>query len=331
MLYWLLRNYSLSDIFYALWNMPRRNLLYAGAACAAGYLTLSFYDYMALRYIGQSGKVAWWKWMLAGLLGFAISNNAGNAWATGGAIRYRLYTRWRIRAADIVKILTFNGFTYFLGAVAIVVGGYFLVPGSMFRGSVGANVGITGLFFFCAAALGAYFALTALFQGKTVHVGSIGFKIPRTRVALLQMVVGIMDSAFAGMVLYFCMRHFVDVPFTVFIGVFVIAQSAGVFAPVPGGIGVFEGIIMLAMPNVENHAALFGALIAYRVIYYAIPLVGMGGLFVLYEYTLRARMKRWLAEAEHAKWLERTRAATAKVRDKISHIPRPHLPKFRKQ
>ncbi|MBR5566581.1 MAG: UPF0104 family protein, partial [Alphaproteobacteria bacterium] len=138
MLYWQLREYSLSDIAHAVLDIPFTNLVAACVACLAGYLALSLYDYLALNYVG--GRVAWWKWMLAGMLGFAISNNAGHAVVSGGAIRYRLYTRWRIRGGDIVKMLTISGFTYFLGASAIVVIGYFLVPREIFDGSVGVGM-----------------------------------------------------------------------------------------------------------------------------------------------------------------------------------------------
>jgi len=330
MLYWQLRNYSFMDILRALWHIPHKNLVYAALACLSGYTVLSFYDYLALRYVHQSHKVGWWKWMLAGMLGFAISNNAGTAVVSGGAIRFRLYTRWRIKAPDIVKMVVFSGFTYFLGAVSIMVAGYFMVPRDLFAASVGANIGISALFLFCAAALGAYYAGTLFFQGKKIHIGDMDFRIPQFRMALAQMMTGMLDSIMAALVLYFCLSHVIDIPFTTFVGLFVIAQTAGIFSQVPGGIGVFESIIMLAMPNVDNPAVLFGSLLAFRVIYYLLPLIGMGGMFLFYENTLRARMKRWLAEAEHAKWLERTRAATAKVREKISHLPHPHLPKFRK-
>lgn len=145
MLWWQLREYSLSDIIRALISIPWTNLIAACLACLAGYVALSLYDYLALRYIGA--RVSWWKWMLAGMLGFAISNNAGNAVVSGGAIRYRLYTRWRIRGGDIVKMITFSGFTYFLGCSAIVILGYFLVPPEILNRSVGASIGINTLFF----------------------------------------------------------------------------------------------------------------------------------------------------------------------------------------
>ncbi|MDR1361287.1 MAG: lysylphosphatidylglycerol synthase domain-containing protein [Rickettsiales bacterium] len=313
MLYWQLRNYSLYDIARALWHIPFINLVWASIACLTGYIALSFYDFLALRYIGK--MVAWWKWMLAGMLGFAISNNAGHAVVSGGAIRYRLYTRWRIRAGEIVKILTFNGFTYFLGCAAIMICGYFMVPHDLFSSSIGASIGIHGLFLFCCASLGAYFAMTAFFAKKTIKIGELHFAVPTTRQAIFQMTLGLIDSALAGLVLYFCLIPFVELPFTMFIGIFVIAQTAGVFSQVPGGIGVFESIFLLALPGDVARADIFGALLAFRIIYYVIPLIGAGGLFLLYENLLRARMKRWLAEAK---------AATDKLK---SHIPKlPKLP-----
>lgn len=298
MLWWQLRNYTFYDIFSALTSIPVFNLLAACAACIAGYLTLSLYDYLALRYVG--GKVTWWKWMLAGMLGFAISNNAGNAVVSGGAIRYRLYTRWRIPGTDILKMITISGITYFLGCAAILLIGYFLIPDALLEKSVGASVGVNALFFICLSALIIYFAMTLFFHNKSIKLGEIKFQVPTTKMAFYQMLLGIADSVLAGLVLYFCLIPFVpNIPFTTFIGLFVVAQATGVFSQVPGGIGVFESIFLLVLPDSVDKADIFGALLAYRIIYYLIPLIGMGGLFFIYENYLRNRMKRWLEEAKH--------------------------------
>ena len=309
MLWWQLRGYSLSDIAHAILDIPLRNLIMACVACFAGYVALSLYDYLALHYVG--GRVTWWKWMLAGMLGFAISNNAGHAVVSGGAIRYRLYTRWRIRGGDILKMLTISGFTYFLGASAIVVIGYFLVPREMFDNSVGLSMGLNTLFIFCAAMLLTYFAVTVIFHKKSIKIGQIKFQIPSTRMALTQTILGITDSVLAGLVLYFCMIPLVEIPFGIFIGLFVIAQTTGVFSQVPGGIGVFETVFLMALPDTIDKANIFGALLAYRIIYYVLPLIGVGGLFFIYERWLRARMKRWLNEAKEK---------TNEIRTKIKHI-----------
>lgn len=296
MLWWQLRNYSPRDIFHAIASIPWVNLVAACVACFLGYLALSLYDYLALNYVGESKKVTWWKWMLAGMLGFAISNNAGHAALSGGAIRYRLYTRWRIRGGDIVKMLTISGFTYFLGAAAIVVISYFLIPREMLgdAGGVGLNV----LFIGCAAAILAYFAMTTVFHGKDIRIAKIKFQVPSTKMALLQTGLGITDSVLAGLVLYFCMSPFVNISFGTFIGLFAIAQTTGVFSQVPGGIGVFESVFLIAMPETVDKASVFGAILVYRIIYYVLPLIGVGGLFFIYENWLRARMKRWVEEAK---------------------------------
>jgi len=180
---------------------------------------------------------------------------------------------------------------------------------------LGLSIGMHGLFVFCVAALGAFYAMTVLFRNKTVRIGELDFKVPSTKTGFSQMLLGMLDSLLAGLVLYFCISHFADVPFTTFIGIFVIAQTAGVFSQVPGGLGVFESIIMLTLPGVENPASLFGALLAYRIIYFLLPLIGAGGMFFAYENWLRARMKKWLEEAKA----------------RMPHIPRPHLPKLGKK
>lgn len=296
MLWWQLHEYSVKDIIYALLAIPWANLILACIACLAGYLTLSLYDFLALKYVG--GRVSWWKWMLAGILGFAISNNAGNAVVSGGAIRYRLYTRWRISGGDIVKMLTFSGFTFFLGCSAILILGYFLVPSALLDKSVGASLGINTLFIICSAAVLAYFAATLFFSKKSIKIGKLKFQVPTTKTAFLQMLLGATDSILAGLVLYFCLLPFVHIPFGTYIGLFVIAQTTGIFSQVPGGIGVFETIFLLALPDTIDKADIFGALLAYRIIYYLLPLIGAGGLFFIYENWLRTRMKRWLAEAK---------------------------------
>ena len=322
MLWYQLRNYSLYDIAHTMLSIPIPNLVMACVACLAGYFALSLYDFLALHYVGEAKKVVWWKWMLAGMLGFAISNNAGHAVVSGGAIRYRLYTRWRIRGGDIVKMLTISGITYTLGCAAIVVIGYFLIPTDFFEQSVGTNIGLNALFIGCLSAIVAYFAATIIFHKKSIKIGQLHFDIPTTKMALLQMVLGVVDGMLAGLVLYSCIRPFWDIPFGTYIGLFIVAQNTGVFSQVPGGIGVFESIFLIAVPDTVDKAAIFGALLAYRIIYYVLPLIGVGGLFFIYERWLRAHIKRILAEAK---------SQMANVKDKIEHIPHPHIPRKREK
>ena len=243
---------------------------------------------MALKYIGR--KLAAWKWILVGFIGFSISNNAGHAVVSGGAVRYRLYTRWRFKANEIVKMVTFSGFTYLFACFALIVLGYLLTPShALGAGSMSAfTTHIVTLL--SAIGLLGYFALT-LFYKKPIHLKKLQFKIPSFKMALAQVVLGSADIILAALVLYFALIPFVQIPFDVFIGVFIIAQVLGVFSQVPGGLGVFEGLFMAILPGDNNVAHLFGALIAYRIIYYLLPLLVSTVILGVYEARLHQKRK----------------------------------------
>jgi phosphatidylglycerol lysyltransferase len=55
-------------------------------------------------------------------------------------------------------------------------------------------------------------------------------------------------------------------------GIYVIATWAGLISHVPGGVGVFEAVMILLLPNAPQEQ-LIAALLAYRAIYYILPLI----------------------------------------------------------
>lgn len=280
MLYVQLSRYNLSDIKNALLSIPEHNLALACLASFFGYVALSSYDYLALRYIGR--HLAPWKWIFAGFIGFSVSNNAGHAVVSGGAIRYRLYTRWRFHASEIVRMVTFSGFTYLFACFFLVILGYFLTPDHAFAGGSVSKATTLIVTIISAIGLALYFGAT-FFYKKPIIIKDIEFDIPSFRMALAQVFLGSADILLASLVLYFSLIAFVDIPFDIFIGVFIIAQVLGVFSQVPGGLGVFEGLFMLIIPGEHDKLYLFGALIAYRIIYYLLPLVISGIVLVSYE------------------------------------------------
>ena len=265
MLYHQLSKYDFADIQNAVLSIPGKNLLMAAAASFLGYVALSSYDFLAIRYIGR--KLSPLKWIFAGFIGFSVSNNAGHAVVSGGAIRYRLYTRWRFHASDIVKMVTFSGFTYLVACFFLIILGYFLTPDHAFgEGSI-SHMTTLIITIVSAAGLVLYFG-ASLFYKKPIMIKDVAFEIPSFKMALAQ----------------------------VFIGVFIIAQVLGVFSQVPGGLGVFEGLFMYIIPGEHNQVLLFGALVAYRVIYYLFPLVISGILLLTYEGYLRYIKSRRLLE-----------------------------------
>jgi hypothetical protein len=64
-----------------------------------------------------------------------------------------------------------------------------------------------------------------------------------------------------------------SVGFNHFLSVYLLAKTVGLISHVPGGLGVFESVVRLLLPVDSSSAGVFGALLAYRVLYYLLPLV----------------------------------------------------------
>lgn len=280
MLYKQLSQYQMSDIKSALMSIPSTNLIYACISSFLGYIALSSYDYLALRYIKH--KVSAWKWIFAGFIGFSVSNNAGHAIVSGGAIRYRLYTRWRIKAGEIVKMVTFSGFTYLVACFFLIIIGYVITPDHAFGDGTASKITTAVVALGSLVGLVIYLTASVLYK-KSIDIKGIKLKMPNIKMSLAQIFIGSIDILMASLVLYFTLIHFIDIPFNTFIGAYIIAQILGVYSQVPGGLGVFELVFSNIIPGTENQVMLFGALIAYRIIYYLLPLIISAIALISYE------------------------------------------------
>ncbi len=281
MIYRQLSKYTLEELKDAIFNIPRLNLVYAGLASFLGYIALSTYDYLALKYIKK--KMQAWKWILTGFIGFSVSNNAGHAIVSGGAVRYRFYSRWGVSAGDIVKMVTFSGFTYLIACFFLIILGYVMTPEHAFGGNSSTKISTFITMVLSVIGLGIYF-WASIYYKKSVTIKGVKFKMPRFKLALEQMIIGSLDIVMASLVLYSVLICFVEIDFMTFMGAFIIAQVLGVYSQVPGGLGVFELVFSNILPGQDNQAILFGALIAYRIIYYLLPLVISGVVLFIYEY-----------------------------------------------
>ena len=262
-------------------NIPNANLCYALAASFLGYIALSTYDYLALKYINK--KIEAWKWILTGFIGFSVSNNAGHAIVSGGAVRYRFYSRWGFNPASIVKMVTFSGFTYLIACFFLLIIGYVMTPSHAFGGNESTQLSTFITMILSVIGISIYF-WASIFYKKSVLIKGIKFRMPKPKLAVEQMLIGSIDIVMAALVLYFVLICFVEIDFMTFMGAFIIAQVLGVYSQVPGGLGVFELVFSNILPGENNQAILFGALIAYRIIYYLLPLIVSGIVLFIYEY-----------------------------------------------
>ena len=109
-----MRDIDLDEVVAALRAKSIREVVIAGGFVLAGYVTLTFYDFFALRTIGRNAvpyRIA----ALASFTSYTIGHNLGATVFTGGAIRFRIYSAWGLSIIDVAKIAFVTGLTFWLG------------------------------------------------------------------------------------------------------------------------------------------------------------------------------------------------------------------------
>src|SRR5262245_29530423 len=260
--------------------IPAPRLLLAPACTIAGYLLLTGYDALALRHIGKS--VPYRRTSLASFIAYALSNNVGFAMLSGAAVRYRLYSAWGLAGWEIVSVIAFCSLTFWVGFLAVGGAVFLLEPLAI---PAGARLPIHSLHPLGAVLLlllGAYLAVCAL-RRRPVKVRSAELAVPAPRLALLQLILSSLDWLIAGSVLYVLLPGGAAVSFPQLLGVFLLAQICGLASQVPGGLGVFETVVLLMLAGSAPAPAILGALLAYRAIYYLLPLAAAAGFLAAHE------------------------------------------------
>jgi phosphatidylglycerol lysyltransferase len=248
-------------------SVPPAALALAGVLTFLNYLILTGYDQLAFVYIRR--PIARWQIAMASFVGYAIANNVGFALLSGTSARYRFYSRWGLSGEDISRVVLFYSSTYWLGLN--VVGGWALAGGEIqgIDAYVPAALArLTGWLFIASACA---YPLFVLLRRTPVCVGGVRIELPSMGLVGSQFLLSLLDWVLASAVLY------VLVPsprpdFLYFLGAFLAAQLVALISHVPGGLGVFESLMILLLQMPAAHV--LPALALFRVIYYLVPLGG---------------------------------------------------------
>src|SRR5436305_9297347 len=119
----------------------------------------------------------------------------------------------------------------------------------------------------------AAFLVASFLRQRPFTFKGLEFAVPRPPMAAAQIAIASLDWAFAATVLYALLPSEWNITFFHFLGVFLFAQVAGLLSHVPGGLGVFETMMVLLMPRELPRAELLAAMVAFRGVYYFLPLL----------------------------------------------------------
>ncbi|MDO5704024.1 MAG: phosphatidylglycerol lysyltransferase domain-containing protein, partial [Paracoccus sp. (in: a-proteobacteria)] len=233
----------------------------------AGYLCLAGYDWSALRYIGKPLPLP--VVMTGGLMAYAFGNTIGLTAISGGAVRWRVYSGLGLGGYDIAAISTFAAVSYGVAATVVGLAALALHPAAlaMILPLPLASIRILALASIAAIVVPLVWASVS---GSALRVWRLNLRAPSLPVLAGQVVISIGDMCFSALTLYLFLPV-TDYSFFSFLAVFAAATMAGIVSHVPGGIGVFETIIIAAMPAGTPVGPVAAALLLYRLVYYLVP------------------------------------------------------------
>jgi uncharacterized membrane protein YbhN (UPF0104 family) len=280
-----LEAYHYREVVERLRAIPAARLVLALFLTVLSYVALTGYDTLAVHFIRK--PLAYGRIAVASFIGYVFSHNAGASFLGGSAVRYRLFSYWGLSAADVGRLLAFNVTTFWLGYGAIT-GAVLVLSPIPLREGLHLPLGSTRVLgAFLLGAVAVYFLLSA-FRRRPFRIRSFELALPPPRYTVAQIAVGVIDWTIAGAALYVLLPADSAPGFTFFLGAYLLSQILGVLSNVPAGLGVFETSMVILLGSRVPGAALLGSLLAYRVVYYLIPLVFAVAMMGAFE-TLQRR------------------------------------------
>jgi uncharacterized membrane protein YbhN (UPF0104 family) len=288
-LYRKLHNINVSKVLNAMATVDYSDAFIAALFVAGGYFTLTFYDLFALRTIGRK-DVPYRVAALAGFTSYSVGHNVGASVFTGGAVRYRIYSAWGLDAVEVAKLCFIAGLTFWLGNATVLGFGFAYHPQAASEIDqlpvwVNRLLGIEAL---------AGLLLYVSWVWRTPRmIGRQNWKVrlPSGPLTLVQIAIGIVDLTFCALAMYMLMPNEPRILFIDVAVIFITATLLGFASHSPGGLGVFDAAMLLALWRFDAEELLAGLLI-FRLLYYILPFALAFVILGLRELTLTLARRR---------------------------------------
>lgn len=275
----LLAEVHLAEVRRQMEATPLQDLLFAALATGVSYLVLTGYDLSAMKYAGVQVRRS--TVLLTSFIAYALGNTVGLGVLTGGAVRMRLYTAAGIEANKVAQVIAFNASAFTFGTAAFgaagllwgaeAVAGLVRMPAWLLRVAAGAVL----------LAVAGFITVSAR-RREVMIAWRWKLRLPPPRLAVQQLVISALDLLASAATLWFLLPAGAVDPAS-FLAWYSIALVLGILSHVPGGLGVFEAVILVACGDRVPLAHVVSALVLYRVIYYLLPLILAAVLLAAYE------------------------------------------------
>jgi phosphatidylglycerol lysyltransferase len=267
-LHHVLREVQYQAILHTMRHIPKPNLAMSLLCAAVSYFALTGYDASSLRYVGARVKGS--TIALTSFIAYALGNTIGLGVLTGGTVRMRLFTAAGVDAGKVAQAIAFNASAFGLGMSTFGAAGLLWgardVAGMLHIDPILLQI-LSGATLLAVAGL----VVLCMRRRSLLLFGRWTLQLPDGWLAIRQLLISGADLGAAAAALWFLLPA--GVPLSTFAAFYAIAVALGVISHVPGGLGVFEAVIMLAWGPHAPAGEIAGALVMYRLIYFLLPLL----------------------------------------------------------
>ena len=314
-LYNMLRGIDVAQVMHALKAMRPHQIALAALFVAGGYFTLTFYDWFALRTIGR-GEIPYRVAALSGFTSYAVGHNIGATVFTGGAVRYRIYSLYGLDAVEVAKICFVAGLTFWLGnatvlGLSVSIEPHAAGPITQLPGLVNRGIALVIL-----AVLVSYIAWVWS-APRRLGKGGWTVQLPNGPSTLVQICIGLFDLGFCTLAMWMLLPNEPNIGFVTLMVVFVSATLLGFASHAPGGLGVFDAAMLVALWQFNKEDLLAGLLL-FRLLYYICPFVVAVAILGMRELWLNMRRAPALPEAPPGRIVSVTQPIRTEIEAKMA-------------
>lgn len=264
------RDVDWSAVMLALRNYEAATLIVAALFVAGGHAAAACYDLLGKRYVGQA--LGDRHVVPINFVAYAFSINFG-ALLGGWGLRFRLYNRYGVKLREIARIIglafvtNWSGFVL-LSALALLwpldLPADLPVVQTAWRYAASALLSGIVIAYLLICAIGHR-------RGWQIRLRHLTLPVPALRIALLQLAL----SCTSWLLMVATLDRLLpeQVPFLKVLVILFLGSLVGAVTHVPGSVGVLEASVTWLFGAQAEALNVLAAVLAYRVLYYFVPLL----------------------------------------------------------
>lgn len=254
----------------------------AAALATASLLLYSCFDLLGRRYTGH--RLSTSSVMTTTFVSYVFNLNLGSLMGTV-AVRYRLYSRLGLGMGTIARIVSFSMLTNWMGYLLLAGLVFSLQPPAVPDNWAFSAVQLRLLGVLLLALVLAYLAACGFLRQRSFELRGHTIELPSARMAVLQLLMGAANWLLMASIIFVLLQQRIDLASVV--SVLLLAAIAGVITHIPGNLGVLEAVfVALLSDRLPTHELLAG-LVAYRLVYFLLPLSLAVTVFAVLEVSAR--------------------------------------------